>query len=997
MPFISTLYAVLFVFLLVLSAPVKALAPGLALAQLQHAVWRGRDGAPGEIYAVAQTRDGFLWLGTGTGLYRFDGVRFDKVEALFGFSMPSNDVSALMADADGGLWVGYRFGGASLIRNGRVRHFQRDLEGNDSFPGNGSTRAFAVGKDGLVWCTADQLDVYQDGKWRVFDPALPKGNTSGLAVDSTGGVWAGLRDGIYRRGAGEAGFRKISPLSGLSFFAEGRDGTMWVVSDGAGLARFATADGSRLALPPSVAMLVLNGNPGFDRDGNLWIAESYTLARFTPAALRATDAAAAVAAGFERWGEKQGITGSVNTVAEDREGNVWVPASTGLNRFRAAALTPVLLPPTQGIGTAIAADPDGGVTVSHWSSGLYQVAATAGMTREDARFKAVSMMYRAPSGRLWAGNPSALWRRDGGAWSRIAWPVKSAQLVPQAAVEDGEGGLWVSLAFDGVHRYYQGHWQDQTSNFKLGNKTAYAMAADAAGTVWISYGRNNLFAVAGGRWRQFGAEQGLAAGTVLVITPSRDQLWLGGINAVVRYDGRRFRALNGRCGHPFRGVSGLVVTASGDIWMNGDDGVVHVAADEVRRWEADERYEVAFGVMDFADGLLGRAPHARPLPSAAQSTDGRLWFVTSAQVLVFDPARMLRNRAIPPVSITQVAVDGKPLPPRAPLVLPAGTQRVEIGFAGLSLAVPERNRYRYRLAGVDRDWVSGDGRRSVAYTNLSPGSYRFEVYAANNDDVWNPHPATLALEVLPAYYQSTWFRALLALLAATAIWLLYRWRMRQLTRLVSERLQSQHLERVRIARELHDTLLQGVGSLSMVVRGAIQRAGAHPVAPLLSQGLRQAEAVIAEGRHRVTRLRVAAEHGDLLVEELGMLGAELAAGGATRFEIVLEGQPCLLASGLFEESRCIMREAVWNAFQHAQAGLIQLTLSFGRRALTMRVRDDGIGLPAGVTAQHGRAGHWGLPGMAERAARIGGSLQIQSEAGVTVILTIPASLAYQRH
>jgi len=928
-------------------------------------------------------------------VFRFDGVRFESVESVYDVKLWTNEVISLKVSQAGGLWIGYRFGGVSYLHDGKMTHYQYQLKGDRFFPSAG-VRGFAEAKDGTVWAITDRLNVFKNGKWEAIDEGIPRGRGTGLLIDRRGGVWAAFASGLFWRHDQNSGFKKISTRSTPTQFAEAPDGTVWAVTDAQGLAQFDASDGSLLSTAHVKDRGMISGRLMFDRDGNLWCASfDGVLQRLSRTAL--ANHAEAEPELVEAISEKEGLTGGVVTnLLQDREGNVWVTTSSGIDRFREAPVSRVPVPVQQGaVVLAIAAADHGKMWVTDWNGGLFLADKVAEPV--DGNLKNMSMMYRGPSGRLWMGNPEALWVRENGTMRHYEWPLHSGAQVPQAVVEDAQGGLWVSLTYDGVFRFHNGTWTNMSRMIDLGNPTAYAMAADAEGNVWLSYGVNTLLRVKESAVKRYGPEDGLNLASIVTIVSLHGELWLGGTEGTMHFDGKRFQKLSGTGNHIFKGVSGIVPAASGDLWLNGDDGIIRIPSSELAKWKANAEYGVAYEKFDFLDGVVGKPKHSRPVPTAMAGTDGRLWFAIGKTLMMVDPATRLRNSIPPPVKITEVDIDGVRLLPGAPVVMQPGAQRIEINFASLSLSVPEQNRYRYRMIGADDNWSSVNASRSVAYTNLAPGSYRFEVSATNNDGVWSTSPAYLRFEVLPVFYQTWWFRSAAALLFILALWLVHLVRIRSLARRISDRLQSQQLERVRIARELHDTLLQGVGSLSLMVHTAINKVDReHPVVPFLSNGLKQAETVISEGRERVARLRVNVEAGDVLIDELGILGIELTAGSQTRFELAVQGKIRSLETQVADECRAIAREAIWNAVQHARAGTITLAINLGRRHLTLQVRDDGCGIAADVLAAGSCEGHWGLPGMRERAARIGGRLEIQAGKGSTVLLSVPARLAYKR-
>lgn len=523
----------------------------------------------------------------------------------------------------------------------------------------------------------------------------------------------------------------------------------------------------------------------------------------------------------------------------------------------------------------------------------------------------------------------------------------------------------------------------------LASFAATVVAADARGGVWLGSTGDQLAVLERGRVRRLGREQGLRVGTVLAVLPAAAGAWIGGENGLSWFDGKRFIQVLGRGGDPFAGVTGLVFAADGSLWLNGGAGLSAIGPAELRKAMEQPGYRVQFERLDYRDGLPGTATGITPLPSAVRAADGKLWFSTGGGVVAFDPAALPRNRLAPPVHITALRGDGRDYPVRDGLRLEPGTGALEIDFTALSYRAPERVRFRYRLEGVDGGWHEPEYRRSAYYTNLTPGRYRFRVMAANDDGVWNETGASLSFEQAPSLTQTAWFRFLCAAVLAAGLWLLHRMRLRRMARRVRLQMTERLAERERIARELHDTVLQSVQGLVLTFGAAVQRLRAEERKPL-EQALDQARAVLGEGRDRVAGLRGEGALQDGLAQAIRSYGAPLAQDGAVRFEVRTEGEEQTLDEGLTAEVLALVREAVWNAFVHAHPGAVTVTLRWTPGQLILRIADDGRGIPREVLDSGGRPGHWGIPGMRERAAKIG-SLRLESAEGegTTWVLRVP--------
>jgi signal transduction histidine kinase len=375
--------------------------------------------------------------------------------------------------------------------------------------------------------------------------------------------------------------------------------------------------------------------------------------------------------------------------------------------------------------------------------------------------------------------------------------------------------------------------------------------------------------------------------------------------------------------------------------------------------------------------------------------DGRIWLLTLEGVAWIDPARIVRNALPPPVSIRALTVNGQVRRDPRDLVRPKGASKLQIDYTALSLSIPERVRFRYRLEGVDKDWVEAGGRRQAFYTNLKPGRYRFQVLAANNDGVWNDRGAVLTFQIPPTFVQTNLFRALCALAVIGLLWGLYALRLRQMSDRIHGRLQDRMAERERIARELHDTLLQGVQGLMLRLQSVVDQIPAdQPARQALESALDRADDVIVEGRDRVRSLRAdrAGDLHEILAEQAERLGLE----PAIKVRLVVEGTPRRLHPLVCEEIERIASEALFNTQRHAQARNVEITVGYGRGALTVLFRDDGVGLDQAVLDSGRREGHFGLTGMGERARKIQAEFELRSRpgAGTEIELTVPGGVAY---
>ena len=957
------------------------------LPQIHHTAWTPKDGAPAQIVALAQTADGWLWLATTTGLYRFDGVSFERIDEVDGV------VRTVFALADGGLWIGYSRGGASLLKGGRFTHFG-EAEGLPP----ASLHEFALDGKGRLWAAAQNgLFRFDGSRWTRIElqAGAASGDVTSVVADRAGTVWVRAAEQVFALPGDATSFRPVArfaPGDSWIYLAVSPDGGAWASCSESGLHAL-SLDGAPAEAPRSLRKGAGTGPLHFDHEGRLWV----TRAGGVEFALRST-LPARDGPGHRLFTPAQGLSGEFGyAVIEDREGNVWFGSEGGLDRFRRSRLHTLN---SSGSGyAAVAAGEAGQVMLA----GLHKGRIVGGAFRAigpDPDFVPTSV-YVGARGTAWMGGRAELWRVDGDRADRVPLPgaVGPNDLV-QAIVEDAAGRLWISVrsATSNVYSLAGDRWTPwQDAPDELRGTAPNVMAADAHGKLWFGYPNNRIAVLDGSAARVFAAADGLQVGDVLVIQTRGDRTWAGGSRGVALFERDRFRSLAGTPGAPLRAVSGIVATAAGELWLNGSEGITRIPKSELELFLRQPDHAPRFERFDAGDGLEGIAPLVRPVPTAVEGMDGKLWFSTSRGLYWLDPAHIERNLVEPPVLVRSIQADGRTFEPAAELALPKHTHSLAIAYTALSLSRPQRVRFRVRLEGVDPDWRDVGPVREAFYAHLGPGRYVFRVQAANDDGVWNTAGTSLAFSIEPAFYQAGWFRGVFATMALGVFYLVCRWQVRRANWRLLDKLQERQSERERIARELHDTLLQSVSGLMLHIESATQKIPEHePAHQAMATALDVASQVLAEGRDRVLDLRRCGESGRGLYEALADVGRQLGHGRPSRVRIILESAPRDLRDEVLDEVFLIAREALTNAFRHAQARRIEVSLVFAWRELRVRVRDDGCGIdPRFLEA--GRSGHWGLRGMRERASRIGGQLHIRSDArrGTKLELKVPAQRAYR--
>ena len=835
-----------------------ALSPDLTIKELHHTAWGPSQGAPlGGGVALAQTNDGYLWMAGPSGLFRFDGIAFERVELPHDPKLASLGLCSAFAPRGGGLWVGFTFGGAAFLKDGRWQVFGVA----DGFP-PGSPWKFAETPDSTLWVATTSDVAHLDGaRWKAVGSQMglvASGNPI-LFVDSQGTIWAGGGNSLFFLRSGERQFRK-QPVSVPTPWADGSmaessTGTVWL---NAGFDVVPVAQNPAPATPGESS----RGGLVFDHDGTLW-ASVDGLHRIAHTERQALGASVHIEDIADAYVDADGLTSrTVFAFLVDREGNVWVATTNGLDRFSEPRLKAPLqsaenlkVVPRMVVGGIAPADEAGGLWVTN---GVDAVARYQnGRMSPPVIRQRVDTLIRAADGTVWFGGEKALWSERQGHLSSVAPP--GVGRITQALAEDKSGDLWASLGLAGLFRLKDGTWTPNGGIAALSRSWVVTIARDRRDRLWFSYPDGSVAVLDADRVRSYGVAEGLQVGSVMAIYSGRIGQWFGGEFGLARLDGERFYSVPSAPELPLEGITGIVETSDGDLWLNGRSGITHIAAIELQRSRLDSAYRVRGETLGASDGVIGSAAMLRPLPTAVEAGDGTLWFATSGGIYGVDPARRVHNRVPPAVLIRALNVAGRTIEPGTGLRLPEYSTAVRFDYLGLSLTAAEKVLYRYRLDGVDTDWRELTPARQALYTNLRPGNYVFRVRAANNDGVWNESGAALAFVIPPAFVQTGWFIALCVAGSVAAVWGLIRLRVRQVRRRLEERMEERLAERTRISRALHDSLLQGFQGLMFRLQAVRQLLPERPGDALkfLDSAMRVGDQAIGEGRDAVQNLRSA--------------------------------------------------------------------------------------------------------------------------------------------
>ena len=949
----------------------------------------GREGLPANgIVALAQTADGAVWAWTEAGLARWDGARFQKPG-----DFQAGQITSIAADASGGLWVGTT-SGVAVFREGEWHGGPDEQRQDTNFSDHAALVKSLPGGDVLI-ASAGGLYTLHAGKWSLIaaKAALPAEGVSFLERLSSGALAVASKSSVVLvpngllAGQNPARFSVGKELPGSrieSVYAD-REGSLWVGTN-RGLARIVAGSSPAVERMPASDPLASNAVVSLleDREGDIWVG---------------TEAAGLHIlrdARFRMLGTSDGLTSDATTaVVQDVNAAlpvVWVGTrDAGLNRV------------------AIQADGSSTVTNLTPASGLLS--------------NVILSLAASPDGALWVGTPDGLNRIAGSTVTSYT----SADGLPDDFIRSvlavPDGSLWIGTR-RGLTNLEHGHFLNYTVRDGLGSDLVGALALTPDGSLWIAT-LNGLSHLREGKIENYTTAEGLSSNVITALEAAPDgMLWIGtqgdGLNL---WDGKRFLAVNRRgltgAGALPAAIHAIALerhdsAARGHLWVATDAGLTRLdlPATQLCAMKRECDLNSAHGVnFSTADGLRSRETSSNSHPTVSRATDGTLWFTTPRGVVIVDPLHFPATPPLPPVALERFAVDDRDIDDRdiddrdisggaaaSALRITAGALRFQFDYAGLSFAAPQKLHYQYMLEGFDREWTDAGARRTAYYTNIPPGSYRFRVRAALGDAAfastadtasYAPQEASLSFVLQPRYYQTAWFRAVVALAVVALVLLIYRRRVLR----VEREFGAVMGERNRIAREIHDTLAQGyVGiSLQLEILGELLRHGRSDTA---AKQLKMTQEMVRHGlddaRQSIWALRSQDTAEQTLPIRLRRL-AEEAGHGGLEAHLEVHGAYRPLPVEAEQETLRIALEAIRNVKKHAAASRLGVRLEYEEQSLTLTVADDGKGFNAGGDTSF-QEGHYGLTGMRERAALIPGNIAILSEPGMgtTIRLVVPA-------
>jgi PAS domain S-box-containing protein len=762
---------------LVWSPLLLALGPSLDLRQYTHTAWPFREGfLNGTVSAFAQTPDGYLWLGTQSGVVRFDGVRAAPLALLPGQQLPSSAVSALLAGRDGTLWIGTLDGLASW-KNGRLTHYRALAQY--------SVNALLQDRDGTVWAgafggpTGKLCAIRGENTACYGDDGKLGGGVASLYEDRDGSLWVGAVTGLWRWRPGPPTRYLATPIpSRLVFFAQGDHPSSVLVA----------INSIRQIVGQEVMNYPLHGVPSpltassllRDRNGRLWIGTTaHGLVR-------------AYQGKISLFTHSDGLSSDrVVALFEDREGTIWVATADGLDRFRESPVTSLSV--KEGLSsatvTSVLAARDGSVWIgtvdglNRWNDGqmkIYRTRSDPGLPDD-----AIDSLFEDERGRIWVSGFRGVAVFENGKF--IAVPAVPAG-SKHAIAGDNHGGLWLSLGLTskgyGLVHLVEGRITEQVPWQTVGGGPGSGLVPDPDGGVWTGLISGGIAHFSGGQIRKLPLSNG-APGAPRVEELSRDRdgaMWAATEDGLSRITNGHVATLTAANGLPCNSVHWIIEDGLSSYWLYTRCGLLRIARTELDAWIADPKRMIKPTIFDSADGIRLVAIAKGTRPRATKSSDGKVWFVNGDTVSFVDPSHTGINTLPPPVHIEQITADGKTYDATRGLRLPPRVRNIVVDYTALSLVAPEKVHFRYRLEGQDPDWREVVNDRKVQYSNLAPSPYRFRVMACNNSGVWNETGDTLEFSIDPAYYQTNWFRLLAAATFLTMIWSIHHVRVRNLER-----------------------------------------------------------------------------------------------------------------------------------------------------------------------------------------------------------------------
>ncbi|UWZ85241.1 sensor histidine kinase [Occallatibacter riparius] len=980
------------------TSKMMALDPNNRITQYAHSAWRLQDGLfSGAPHAITQTKDGYVWIGTQNELLRFDGVRLSKWEPPAGAQLPQSRIWTLLASRDGSLWIGTDSGLAHWNKPELI-----------TFPKvDGHVNSMIERQNGEIWFSRVQRFDQSGGICKVLGErikcyrkpdGIPLDTANALAEDTSGNLWFGDSSIVVRWNG--SSLRAFSPPAlkgnlsdGVTAIAGAPDGSVWlgfaIRGPGLGLQRVVNDVLTPFVTPELDSSTLIVNTLFFDRQNCLWIGtESQGIYRIHGRTV-------------DHFGVSDGLSSNfVDAFYEDHEGDLWIATSGGIDCFRdlrVASFTGREGLPMEEVDSVLASR-DGTV----WAGGPENLVSIRGrhvssiQSHKGLPGNQVTSLLEDHAGRLWVGVDNSLFIYEEGKFRIVTKQDGSQVGFVVGIAEDRNQNVWVETT--GPRRCLV-----RISNLKVQEEfpepqmpAARKLAVAQDGSLWLGLLSGDLARLKANEldiFRFKNSSTPSMESMVKEIFITSDGAVFGATSfGLIAWKNGTQRVLTTRNGLTCNAIYSLIADNQGTLWLYTQCGLVGIPNAELQKWWSEGDSSLQLYSVGAADGAQ---PAFVPFEGATKSPDGSLWFANYSGLQTINPANIRGNPIPPPVHIENVIADHRNYPASDTIALPANTIDLEIDYTALSFANPQKVAFRYKLEGRDKTWQGAGARRQAFYNDLPPGHYQFRVIASNNDGVWNERGAMLAFSIAPTWYQTRAFQAACVVLAALIVWLIYRLRVRYVAKSIAARFDERLAERTRIARDLHDTLLQTIQGSKLVADDALDM----PSEPIrmrkaleqLSRWLQQAG---QEGRAALNSLRGPVTSADDLSDALKRaLEATPHDSLATTFSV--HGNIRQLHPIVRDEVYRIGQEAIRNAHAHSGGTHLDVQLRY-MDDLSLRIADDGPSATASNFSED-KEGHYGLKGMRERASRIGARLTIAGNAGcgTEVCVVVPGGIAFQ--
>ncbi len=965
------------------------------LAEMQEIAWTRHDGAPLGIGAIAMGPEGLLYISTFTSIFRFDGTAFEPV--------PVHDVQftsrikGLMFIRNGDLVVSFHHGGPVVLQQGREFFLDRsDGPTVESIYGPQQTPS------GQIWAVLNERELVtlgDDHVWHVApDPGASHGHITRLFADNQGALWIVIDDRLFRRSPAGTFLKTSAYVYGDGTITPGVHGDLWITS----VAEPTSAKPVRHLQHLDDLGNLLETRDIIDplraaaaaTDGSLWLfTEQGLLAHLPPGELERQGRALVLAHSINQLDTRMADRGG-DSFFLAKDGSVWIGGLSRIERFSRSMLVPLLPNATPGEWDAC--------LESNGSQWILDPGSTLHFRTPDGRIKSkatgVAPVFCSTFGNLAENNvglsvleggrlvplPKLPGLRGFGMHYHITGATRTADGSVIAVAEGGAIGtsLW---------RYHAGYWQQLDAGQPILQITGlYATPQDA---VYVGFRDGTAGVVESGSLRvRFVAQSGLNG--IVGFASSSHGLFAYGVSGLALLRQDSFFHFPFADVQAARLVTGVYESSDGALWVHGEKGIVHVSGNEVTATLRDPSHRVLSTTV--SEGSYNDPAMPRTFGRSVQADyKGRIWFNTLSGIVSIAPEN-LHNSEVPPLLVKSVLADGRPIPSNRELS--AGVNSLNIRYVGVDFSDPTAVSYTYRLEGYDSAWQDVGTRTEAVYTHLRAGKYTFQVRARNSFGMWTP-PVTLEPFVIqPHFYERRWFLASAVMLFASLVGLIMQLRLHIAASTFRRRANDRADERVSIARDLHDTLLQGVQGLLMTFHVATEGVPSdHEARPALEHALTSAEKLIIEGRDRVKGLRGANISGDELGQLFQSVADDLRCTDHFHLSVSPGTAKTILTPHVAGELFLIGRESIINAVRHAHALHIYVRLHYESRAFRFECEDDGVGFDPQAPELQPHQPRWGIPGIRERVEALGGTLQIRSKLGqgTAVRVLIRARFAYR--